>query len=63
MNAFFDRIIKAAKLDIHLYEEVEADKSALGQSMMVVILSSVAAGIGVITKGGISGILTGTSRR
>ena len=60
MNDFLNRIIRAAKLDINLYEEVEADKTALGQSMMVVILSSVAAGIGVITKGGISGILIGT---
>ena len=60
MNPFIDRIIRAAKLDIHLYEEVEADKTALGQSMLVVILSSVAAGIGVIAQGGIVGILTGT---
>lgn len=60
MNDFLNRIIRAAKLDINLYEEVEADKTALGQSMTVVILSSVAAGIGVITKGGISGILIGT---
>ena len=60
MNVFFNRIIRAAKLDIHLYEEVEADKTALGQSMMVVILSSIAAGIGLITKGGTTGILIGT---
>ena len=60
MNDFLNRIIRAAKLDINLYEEVEADKTALGQSMTVVILSSVAAGIGVISKGGISGILIGT---
>lgn len=60
MNHFFDRIIRAAKLDINLYEEVEADKTVLGQSMLVVILSSIAAGIGVITQGGILGVLTGT---
>ena len=53
MNHFIDRIIRAARLDIDLYEEVEADKTALGQSMLVVILSSIAAGIGVITQGGI----------
>ncbi|MFC1532807.1 YIP1 family protein [Thermodesulfobacteriota bacterium] len=60
MNNLFDRMIRAAKLDVNLYEEVEADKTALGQSMSVVVLSSIAAGIGVITQGGILGILTGT---
>lgn len=59
MSNFKERIIRAAKLDIDLYEEVEADKEALGQAMGVVVLSSVAAGIGVITKGGLGGILTG----
>ncbi len=60
MNTFKDRIIRAAKLDIHLYEEVEADKGAMGQAMGVVVLSSIAAGIGSIARGGISGILIGT---
>ena len=60
MNNFTERILRAAKLDIHLYEEVEADKTALSQSVLVVVLSSVAAGIGIISKGGIQGILTGT---
>lgn len=55
-----DRIIRATKLDVNLYEEVEADKGALGQAMGVVVLSSVAAGIGSIEKGGIGGILAGT---
>lgn len=60
MNYFFNRMIRAAKLDINLYEEVEADKTALGQSMLVVILSSLAAGIGMISQGGMLGVLTGT---
>ena len=60
MNPFVDRMIRAAKLDVRLYEEVEADKSALFQSMMVVVLSSVAAGIGVAGKGGIAGLLAGS---
>ena len=38
-----DRMIRAAKLDIHLYEEVEADKQATRQAMTAVILSRVAA--------------------
>ena len=46
MNIFVDRMIRAAKLDVNLYEEVEADKSALGQAMAVVVISSIAAGLG-----------------
>lgn len=60
MTDFNDRIIRAAKLDISLYEEVEADKESLTQAMYVVILSSLAAGVGTITQGNIIGILVGT---
>ena len=59
-NSFNNRIIRAAKLDSNLYEEVEADKSALGQAMTIVVLSSIAAGIGLYKTGGFSGIITGT---
>ena len=57
MTNFSNRIIRAAKLDVALYEEVEADKSALGQAMGVVVLSSIAAGIGSTTKAGLLGML------
>lgn len=60
MANFTDRMIRAAKLDVQLYEEVEADKEALGQSMGVVVLSSVAAGIGSIQTMGVMGIAVGT---
>jgi hypothetical protein len=53
-------MIRAAKLDVNLYEEVEADKGAMGQAMGVVILSSVAAGIGTIGTIGIKGFFFGT---
>ena len=46
MPSIQDRMIRAAKLDVHLYEEVEADRSAMTQAMTVVILSSLAAGVG-----------------
>ena len=59
-NSFENRIIRAAKLDPNLYEEVEADKSALGQAMAIVVFSSIAAGIGLYKTGGFSGIITGT---
>jgi len=60
MADFKDRIIRAAKLDVKLYEEVEADTTAMRQATGVVILSSIAAGIGAIAKGGLGGILIGT---
>lgn len=55
-----DRMLRAAKLDVNLYEEVEADTGAMRQAMGVVVLSSIAAGIGGIATGGLGGILMGT---
>jgi hypothetical protein len=52
-------MIRAAKLDVSLYETVEADKSMFGQAMLVVVISSFAAGIGC-AGAGIPGILLGT---
>ncbi|MGD2010638.1 MAG: YIP1 family protein [Desulfobacterales bacterium] len=60
MNLLFERMLRAAKLDVALYEEVEADRTTIGQAMAVVVISSVAAGIGNIGKMGFGGILTGT---
>jgi hypothetical protein len=59
MQNYIDRIVRAAKLDINLYEEVEADKGAMGQAMGVVVLSSIAAGIGSIGTMGLRGIIIG----
>jgi hypothetical protein len=59
MTNFKDRIILAAKLNATLYEEVEADKGAMRQAMGVVVLSSIAAGVGSIGAGGFGGILIG----
>ena len=60
MSSFVERMIRAAKLDIHLYEEVEADKSAMGQAMGVVALSSLAGGIGFMQEAGVMGLAIGT---
>ena len=60
MTNFLDRILRAAKLDVNLYEEVEADTGAMRQAIGVVVLSSIAAGIGSIATGGLGGILMGT---
>jgi hypothetical protein len=53
----WNRVVRAAKLDVHLYEEVEADRGALGQAALVVVLSSLAAGVGGAAEGGIPGLL------
>ena len=50
-SVFVNRIIRACKLDISLYEEVEADKSATLQAALVVVLSSLAAGVGALSLG------------
>ena len=50
-SVFINRIIRACKLDISLYEEVEADKSATFQAALVVVLSSLAAGVGALSLG------------
>ena len=52
MNSqYINRIIRACKLDVNLYEEVEADKSATFQAAGVVVLSSLAAGVGALSLG------------
>ena len=60
MASMVDRMIRAAKLDAQLYEEVEADKGTLGQAMGVVVLASIAAGVGSGALGGFSGFFIGT---
>ena len=60
MATIQDRVIRAAKLDVRLFEEVEADREATGQAMAVVVLSAVAAGIGSLESGGLLGIVGGT---
>lgn len=59
MSQFIDRMIRAAKLDAQVYEEVEADKSAMPQAIGVVVLSSVAGGIGFMQNTGLTGLLFG----
>src|ERR1700681_164730 len=45
-NTFLQRLIGAMALDVAIYEEVEADRGATTQAFAVVLLSSLAAGIG-----------------
>ena len=51
-NTFLQRLIGAAALDAAIYEEVESDPGATAQAMAVVVLSSIAMGIGARGLGG-----------
>jgi hypothetical protein len=53
------RMIRAARLDTDVYEEVEADTSATIQALTVVVLVAVATGIGAIVDGGLAGLIVG----
>ena len=46
-----ERMIGAAKLDVNTYEEVEADKGATGQALLVVLLVTVASFVGTLLLG------------
>lgn len=54
-----ERMKRAALLDPHLYEEVEADRTATGQAATVVAIAAVAQGLGGAALG-VSGIIGGT---
>jgi hypothetical protein len=50
-------MIRAAKLESALYEEVGTDKDATLQALVVVLLSSLAASIGASTYAGLGGLV------
>lgn len=54
-----DRMIRAAKLDTSLYEEVEKDVTATNQALLVVVIASVCAGVGAAIAGHVTGGLSG----
>jgi hypothetical protein len=56
--SIIDRMIRAARLEPQLYEEVEHDQSATGQALLVVVIGAIAAGIGALS-GGIGGLIFG----
>jgi hypothetical protein len=57
-TSMIDRMIRAAKLEPQVYEEVEHDQSATGQAILVVVLGAIAAGIGAL-YGGVIGLVVG----
>lgn len=48
-----ERMIRAAKLDGSLYDEIKTDRRAPLQAALVVILSAIAAGVGVVVQTGV----------
>ena len=59
MATFMERAIGAAKLDAATYEEVEHDENANGQAAALIVLASLAAGIGAIKELGVLGVFFG----
>ena len=57
MASLIDRMIRASRLDAGLYEEVEADKGSMGQAVIIVVMASVAAGVGNFGIFGIKGLI------
>jgi hypothetical protein len=57
MATFGERLLRAARLDPAVYEEVEQDRTATGQALAVVALGSVATGVGL--SAGAQGIIVG----
>ena len=51
IQIFLNRVLRAIKIDPDLYDEVENDKRATVQAGAVVVLSSLAAGIGALQLG------------
>jgi hypothetical protein len=52
MASFVERVVGAARLDARVYEEVEADPTAMGQAMAVVGAAALASGVGSFDSGG-----------
>ena len=47
-----DRLIRAASLDSHLYEEVEADTTVLLPAMLIVVVVAISKGIATLASSG-----------
>lgn len=56
-RVFVSRMLRAARLEPDLYEEVEADRSAMAQSVAVIMLSGLATGVGASLTEGPIGLL------
>ena len=55
MKTLLRRMLRAALLDAHTYEEVEADRRSLGQALLVVLLACAAIGAAQAWRGAQAG--------
>lgn len=55
MEGILDRVIRAARLDIRLFQEVEADPSLNQEALTVVVVVSAVSGVGAFLAGLIGG--------
>ncbi len=58
-HSMVDRMVGASRLDIHIFEEVEADTAATKQALSVVLLVALATGIASMGTIGVRGLLAG----
>ena len=58
-HSMIDRMIRVCRLDVHIFEEVEADTSATKQTLLVVALVALATGIATLGTTGVSGLFVG----
>ena len=54
-----ERMIRASRLDINMFEEVEADTSATNQALLIVALVALATGIASLGTTGLIGLFVG----
>ena len=57
-GSLWDRMVGAALLDEEIYEYVRDDRSATGQAVLVVLLGTLAAGIGALPSGAVGVVAT-----
>jgi hypothetical protein len=60
MASFGERFVGAMTLNVKTFEEVEADTTAMGQAVTVVLISALANGIGNIFRHGFTAMIYGT---
>ena len=58
-HSMVERMVRASRLDVHIFEEVEADTSAPRQALAVVALVALATGIASLGTTGLIGLFVG----
>ena len=58
-HSMVERMVRASRLDVHIFEEVEADTSATRQALSVVALVALATGIASLGTTGLIGLFVG----